>query len=725
MSRSRQSGRAARHGGPLWVALLGAGSLCTPALAQQQPQQPERAESPSEQAAESESRSELAEPAPIILDEYSARAEVAPPRPAARELELEAMRDVPGAFGDPFRVVDTLPGVVPVLSGLPYVYVRGAPPAGTIYVYDGIAVPALFHLALGPAVIHPALLGDLEFYPAVAPARFGRHVGGVFAAGGPDLDAGPLRGEFEIRLIDTQAMLDIPLGKTRLTVAGRYGYPGLLLSVFSEEAVLAYWDYQLRYRAPISDHDRFELTVFGAYDKVGEKRDSDDNVSLEFHRAELRLVRDLAAAEFGLGLQLGYEQSNLANEVAVDAARIGARIWSIFALGGRARARLGADMLAAVGHIDEPSPDPGDMSAPPTSLGDPGLAPTVDRPPNPFPDPSESEESEDGSSFDDPLYAAVAARNQAGLFAELELPLPADWTFAPGLRFDAFITGSEAQVALEPRVTLSWQALEPLQLHAAFGLGHQLAALPVPLPGFNDVALEHGLQEALRGELGVELRAGDLLVALELFYSHLSDLLLPLQFLDCEEGSDDEESCPDDGSLARSDVDAYGVEVFVKRELAAALSGWLSYTLAWAEGSIGDFEFTPEFDVRHVANAVLSYRIGGGFSAGSRLHYRTGKLESLTLAASSSSAESSAGPDAPLRVERRLPGFFRLDLQISYGWRPDWGKMRITLEWLNATMSREAIGLDCSVAEGSPRPSCEVDYTPAIFIPNLAMRAEF
>ena len=131
MSRSRQSGRAARHGGPLWVALLGAGSLCTPALAQQQPQQPERAESPSEQAAESESRSELAEPAPIILDEYSARAEVAPPRPAARELELEAMRDVPGAFGDPFRVVDTLPGVVPVLSGLPYVYVRGAPPAGT------------------------------------------------------------------------------------------------------------------------------------------------------------------------------------------------------------------------------------------------------------------------------------------------------------------------------------------------------------------------------------------------------------------------------------------------------------------------------------------------------------------------------------------------------------------------------------------------------------------
>ena len=62
------------------------------------------------------------------------------------------MRDVPGAFGDPFRVVDTVPGVLPLLSGVPYVYVRGAPPAGTIYIYDDIAVPALFHLALGPAL---------------------------------------------------------------------------------------------------------------------------------------------------------------------------------------------------------------------------------------------------------------------------------------------------------------------------------------------------------------------------------------------------------------------------------------------------------------------------------------------------------------------------------------------------------------------------------------------
>ena len=202
------------------------------------------------QAARAQAPESEPEPEPGAEPEFGARAEVAPPRPAARKLEAEAMRDVPGAFGDPFRVVDTLPGVVPLLSGVPYVYVRGAPPAGTIYIYDDIAVPALFHLALGPAVIHPALIGDLEFYSAVAPARYGRHVGGVFAAEGPERFSGPLRGEFEIRLLDTQAMLDLPIGESRITVSGRYGYPGLALSIFAEDVVLAYWDYQLRARRP-------------------------------------------------------------------------------------------------------------------------------------------------------------------------------------------------------------------------------------------------------------------------------------------------------------------------------------------------------------------------------------------------------------------------------------------------------------------------------------------
>ncbi|HEX4355086.1 MAG TPA: Plug domain-containing protein, partial [Polyangiales bacterium] len=110
---------------------------------------------------------------------YGAKAQAHPVQAGARRLELAEMRDLPGAFGDPFRAVDALPGVVPVLSGLPYFFIRGSPPAGTLYIYDDIPVPTLYHLAIGPAVIHPRMVGPITLYSGVAPARYGRLTGGV------------------------------------------------------------------------------------------------------------------------------------------------------------------------------------------------------------------------------------------------------------------------------------------------------------------------------------------------------------------------------------------------------------------------------------------------------------------------------------------------------------------------------------------------------------------
>jgi len=48
--------------------------------------------------------------------------------PTRHRLGRAEVREMPGAFGDPFRAIEALPGVVPLVSGLPYFYVRGAPP---------------------------------------------------------------------------------------------------------------------------------------------------------------------------------------------------------------------------------------------------------------------------------------------------------------------------------------------------------------------------------------------------------------------------------------------------------------------------------------------------------------------------------------------------------------------------------------------------------------------
>src|SRR5690606_19741505 len=89
-------------------------------------------------------------------------------------LRDEELRAVPGSLGDPFRVVGSLPGASQLAGFLPYVVVRGAAPGNTGYFLDGVRVPILFHVALGPSVIHPYFIDQVDFYASGAPVRLGR-----------------------------------------------------------------------------------------------------------------------------------------------------------------------------------------------------------------------------------------------------------------------------------------------------------------------------------------------------------------------------------------------------------------------------------------------------------------------------------------------------------------------------------------------------------------------
>ena len=71
---------------------------------------------------------------PIDLDVLGQRPE--PSRSAS--LTRAEVRELPGAFGDPFRAIEALPGVTPIVSGLPFFFIRGAPPGNAGYFLDGI-----------------------------------------------------------------------------------------------------------------------------------------------------------------------------------------------------------------------------------------------------------------------------------------------------------------------------------------------------------------------------------------------------------------------------------------------------------------------------------------------------------------------------------------------------------------------------------------------------------
>lgn len=247
--------------------------------------------------AENAPANEAAKPAPAILELEEVRVlgarEVL--GPVVISLGRAEVRLLPGAFGDPYRAIDVLPGVTPTVSGLPYYYIRGAPPSNVNYLVDGVRVPYLFHFGLGPGVIQPSLVERVDLYPGALPTRFGG-VAGAVVSGETATPKDKTWGEASIRLIDTGGYVEAPLldGRMHVGVGGRFSYTAFLLSAVAPDVSLGYRDYNARIAYDLTPKDRLTLFTFGAFDLASNK-DSDGNENVlfasEFHRLDLRWDR--------------------------------------------------------------------------------------------------------------------------------------------------------------------------------------------------------------------------------------------------------------------------------------------------------------------------------------------------------------------------------------------------------------------------------------------------
>mgnify|MGYP001827493500 FL=1 len=73
--------------------------------------------------------------------------------------------------------------------------------------------------------------------------------------------------------------------------------------------------------------------------------------------------------------------------------------------------------------------------------------------------------------------------------------------------------------------------------------------------------------------------------------------------------------------------EAYGFEFFIAKKniiRESKLSGWISYSLAFAERYENGIEYPFRFDQRHTLNFVLNYQINSWLEAGVRWQYGSG-----------------------------------------------------------------------------------------------------
>ena len=570
------------------------------------------------------------------------------PAPAVTSMSRAEVRQLPGAFGDPFRAIEAMPGVTPIVSGLPFFYIRGAPPGNVGYFLDGVRVPYLYHVGLGPSIVNPALVDRVDLYSGGYPARYGRFMGGV-VAGETTAPRTDFHGEGNLRLFDVGAVVETGFANGRGTVllGGRYSYTATVLSLIVNDVKLDYRDYQARISYDITPKDRVTAFAFGSYDLLGQKQPEGLRVlfGTEFYRLDLRYDHFYGADnKIRIATTLGYDQTHLDTQSNVRDKMIGFRAELTHHLSSHALLRGGVDTVLDNYTTTEPR----------------------------YVDP------------DDPLVAAFGllfpARNDVafGSWADVVLDVSPRFEVTPGVRVDLFRQGSTTKPAVDARLAGKLKVTPKLTLIGAFGLAHQPPSFVAPVPGYTPATLYNGLQTSFQSSAGLELKLPAAITATATGFSNaffnMSDVLGSSNFNDTSD--------IDQRSLGQ----AYGLELFVRRNLTERLGGFVTYTLSRSTRSVGNEKFLSAFDRTHVGNVALAYDLGRNWRAGSRLMFYSGIPKQPDL------PPGLVQPGRTTAVERE-PWFYRLDLRLEKRWtikRTGW--ISFVAEMLNATFHKETVG---------------------------------
>ncbi len=625
-------------------------------------------------------------------------------------LRDDEIHKLAGSRGDPLRVVGSLPGVGQLAGFLPYVVVRGAAPGNTGYYLDGTRVPILFHVAIGPSVLHPYFIDAVDFYPSGAPVRLGRYTSGIIEARTRPARRDRVHGDIDVRLTDAGGLLEIPFDRRKkdpdckeptdderraarkaaraeghnkreavkqlkcertpargaLTLGGRYSYTGAILSLVNDQVRIRFWDYQVRLDHSLGPNMDFTTFAYGSFDDLGQKP-YDDPVTgeridpppfllFQFHRIDNRIRQRLRGGGSAVyAVVLGLDQTGATEDIGTDQWRVAPRVDFKVPLRDNLTVGFGLDQEVQIFRL---------------------------------PRFAVQDITEDlGLFFSERTVSATAA------YAEL-MWKKAGFEVRPGIRTDFYAQAGQSPylpsargvtyaTGVDPRLLMREQVRPRLALKQSVGAYHQPPSFPIPIPSLESFGFERGLQRNVQGSAGYELKLFEdrLLLQQEAYLGRLSNL----QDYELAAASEGQEIDELEDVISQVTGWAYGLETLLKLDPRLRTFGWVAYTLS---RSTRDFQVgglaPSNWDQRHILNLVLGYKISQKWYFSGRMHYHTGRPWTAPLM---NQTQAEALRDN--RNNARLPPFFQLDLRIERIWRwPDW-QLHAVLDVANSTYSHE------------------------------------
>jgi hypothetical protein len=669
-------------------------------------------------------------------------------------LRDEEIHELPGTGGDPFAVVKSLPGAAQVSGFLPYVVVRGAAPGNTGYYLDGVRVPALFHIAAGPSIVHPYFIDEVDFYPSGVPVRLGRFASGIIEGHTRSAARDRVRGEVDVRLTDTGGLLEIPFDRPRdrdcpredhatreqrrehrdcrpaargaLTIGGRYSYAGLILSAIPPlNLELRYWDYQARLDHDLGRRARYTAFVFGSYDELGPRQvlsqtvDDEDNwtttidrnpdpyLRVEFHRIDQRIRQRIRnGGRIDYRVALGLDRSGV-QSVRIDQWRVVPRVDALLVLGEHLSLHAGLDQEFQVFRL-------------PRGLNADELTDSIE---------------------DLALLLSERFVSVTGLYLDLAYRKgPVE--VRPGVRADLWVQSGvspylptaravSAAFGVDPRLLVREQVRESISLRQSIGVYHQAPDPPIPIPGIESIGLEEGLQRNVQGSFGWQWRFGDRFeLTQDAYLGRLSNMQDYELTQGLGEGDDPSSADEFDDYVIRVSGWSWGLESMLRLVPDGKLYGWLAYTLSW---SIRDYPLggraPATWDQRHILNAVLGWNINRKWRIGGRLHVNSGRPYTTRARLPDGTLEDLSVALTEHRNDARLPAFMQLDVRVERIFTLRDLRLHLYLDLANANFAREVLRCDSLTRSTNPMvqvvDGCVNPQAVRYILPALGLRAVF
>jgi outer membrane receptor protein involved in Fe transport len=693
-----------------------------------------------------------------------------------------AVMAVAGAADNVFRTLQALPGVAATTEFDSRIAVRGGSPDENLTIMDGVEIHNPYRLFGLTSAFNPETVRGFELHAGAFSAKYGDRLSSLLVVETrPGSDASRLRGSTALSLTDANAVFEGRLpgqDKGSWLVAARRTYYDLVANSLVDTELPAFGDLQGRLDWTLRPGTR--LTLFGLLSREATDAFVEDDRPGEQFTLATTARNDLVALDLrtrlGAGLSSRTTLSFYVNRDQIDAdaqfrneARrsnapsddVGfglADVDFVRELEVRDLALRQELALVRGTHLVESGFELHRLRT--------GTAWRIEGDRNPTAGNGSSVQG--GAGLPSDLDSAVDSTRAGGWLLDR-------WQASPRLSLEAGLrldwSGVNQRTTLSPRLGATLRLGAATRLRAGGGLFTQSPGYEKLVQSDYFVDLSGELGRSLRHERAVHAVIGlerDLALGVsarvEAYWKDLDELIVgrleteaerlarvaqydfPEALASSVPASGIITSFPVNGAAGRS----WGFDALVQKRPTpgARLSGWASYT--WGQATRDEYGRSVPFDYdrRHAASAVASWRFSPKWELAATARAASGFPRTPVLGLRVAADETEDGRLVPaLDAEGRyayetdngdvsnlnsasLPAFFRLDLRLSWKPRGDAGRWLFYLDVINATNRENAGQIEPRLAydPASPldQPRLLLEPSAAIpFLPSVGVRFRF